>query len=355
MRDKSSKLEEKPDETSPGETASGDISPAESSSDNWIQGARYESEISISGRYILGKPSASYSQVPRIAKQPGKNAHRSDWTADISNLGEILVLAASMRGADHYGFSTIRQDSFAIGCEGEAGDWVIAVIADGVASAAQSHTFADYMARQAVLVIGRELSSSPIGALRDVKWNDVAKHLVDVSDEFCRIAAKRVLPEDKKSMVDEAIPRNFVSEFATTLEFAVVRAKNDDPAAEREFVHVAVAGDGAAYVLNKKLGWKTVKIGKRQSGAVASNAVLALPLIPGEFIISFGQLQKEDCLILTTDGLGDFISDGNTELGGFFQDRLPNCESLPAFLQVADVSLYQAADDRTLIMIKGTD
>jgi serine/threonine protein phosphatase PrpC len=98
-----------------------------------------------------------------------------------------------------------------------------------------------------------------------------------------------------------------------------------------------------------------VKPGKRYSGAIASNAVLSLPLSPDDFTISFGYLGKNSCLILATDGLSDFIGDGSTPLGGFFQAKLPKCESLTAFLQIVDVSLYQADDDRTIIMVKGAE
>ena len=309
------------------------------------------------GRYVLGDPSGTFDEKPRYAKQPGKNSHRHDWAADIACMGDMLVMGASIRGAMHYGLSTIRQDSFAIGCEKPSGDyrWIIAAIADGVSSAAQSHTFADYMARQAVIVVGEELSSSTVSSLHSVEWDKVARRLVTVSDEFCRAAAKRIVSDDKTADVDKALPQNFVQKWATTLEFAVVQAVSNGDSDKKEYVQVTVAGDGAAYSLNSRQGWSVIKTGKKQAGAIASNAVLSLPLSPDEFNINFGVLDKSDCLILTTDGLSDFIGDGDTQLGSFFKSKLPRCKSLTSFLQIADVSLYQADDDRTIIMIKGND
>jgi serine/threonine protein phosphatase PrpC len=306
----------------------------------------------INGRYIIGDPSGTFDEKPRAARQPGKMSHRSDWTADIAQMGDILVMGASLRGAMHYGLSTIRQDSFAIGSEGQ---WVIAVIADGVSSAAQSHTFADYMARQTVIIVGEELNSSEPVTLHSIEWSRIARRLVSLSDEFCRNAAKRTVSEDKAAEVDKASPRDFVQKWAATLEFAVIQANKDETSAKREFVHVTVAGDGAAYVLNKSKGWNTIKTGKKQIGAIASNAVLSLPLVPDDFAVNFGHMGKNDCFILTTDGLSDFIGDGNTPLGDFFRRKLPKCESLALFMQIVDVSLYQADDDRTIIMIKGAD
>ena len=322
----------------------------------WVAGAEYAC-IEKSKRLVLGSPSGTFEEKPRCAKQPGKNSHRHDLVADIARIGDMLVMGASLRGAMHYGLRTVRQDSFAIGGENNtnACNWIIAAIADGVSAAAGSHTFADYMARQAVIVIGEELNSNPPATLHDVKWRELVQRLVVLSDEYCRTAAKRIVPEDKAAEVDKALPKDFAQKWATTLEFAVVRANGGGSNSKNEFAHIAVAGDGAAYVLNKKHGWNTIKAGKKQSGALASNAVLSLPLAPLDFSATFGYLNKNDCLILTTDGLGDFIGDGNSQLGGFFQNKLPDCESLASFLQIADVSLYQADDDRSIVLVRSVN
>ena len=313
----------------------------------------------IKGRYIIGDPAGTYGEKPRIAHQPGKVSHRSDWVADISRVGEVLVMGASLRGAMHYGLRKIRQDGFAIGAvdseNGNNSKWLISSISDGVSSATQSHAFADYMVRQTVITVGDELSACNPKSLHNIEWSRIACKLADTSVEFCRNAAKRTVSEDKTPEISKATPWDFATKWATTLEFAVTQTNHGGLQGKREFVHVTVAGDGAAYVLNRKQGWRTVKSGKSQSGAIASNAVLSLPLQPDCFIVNHGYLDKNDCLILTTDGLGDFIGDGNTPLGDFFKRKLPNCESLAAFLQIVDVSLYQADDDRTLIMVKGVD
>ena len=316
-------------------------------------------ERKIKGRYVIGNPAGTFDEKPRAARQPGKISHRSDWIADISLIGKVLVMGASLRGAMHYGLSTIRQDSFAIGTTESGGDndsgWIIAVIADGVSSATQSHTFADCMVRQTVLAVGDALSICKQKSLHDIEWSIIARRLVDISLEFCHNAAKRTVSEDKTAEISKASPRDFAKKWATTLEFAVIQINRDNSCDKREFAHVTVAGDGAAYVLNEMQGWQTVKAGKGQTGAIASNAVLSLPLEQKSFAVNFGSLGKNDCLLLTTDGLGDFIGDGNTPLGDFFIRKLPNCESLATFLQIVDVSLYQADDDRTLILVKGVD
>jgi len=309
------------------------------------------------GRFLIGEPTGTFYEKPRIARQPGKMSHRSDWAADIVRVDNTLVMAASLRGSMHYGLGTIRQDSFAIGSIYGKDDcqWVIAVVADGVSSAAQSHTFADYMARQTALVVESELSSVEQCKLSNVDWNDLAKRLVEISEEFCRSAAKKTVSDEKSEEVDKAEPRDFVKKWATTLEFIIVQVSCDESSSEKEYVHVTVAGDGAAYILKESNIWEVIKSGKQQTGAIASNAVLSLPLSPDEFTINTGKICKEDFLIITTDGLSDFIGDGASPLGDFFKCELPNCESLISFLQIVDVSLYQADDDRTIILIKETE
>ena len=319
----------------------------------------YKPEKVIKGRYVIGNPTGTFNEKPRVARQPGKISHRSDWIADISHIGDVLVMGASLRGTMHYGLSTVRQDSFAIGTvEGEhenAFRWAIAVISDGVSSATQSHTFADYMVRQTVIIVGEELNACKPKSLHNIEWSKIARKLVDISVAFCRNAASRTVSEDKTSEVSKTTLRDFAKKWATTLEFAVIQTNSDELSGKREFVHVAVTGDGAAYVLNKKQGWQTMKAGKSQSGEIASNAVMSLPLEPKSFAVNFGHFGKNDCLILATDGLSDFIGNGNTPLGDFLKRKLPNCESLATFLQIVDVSLYQADDDRTLILVKGMD
>jgi hypothetical protein len=187
-------------------------------------------ESIINGRYVIGTPAGTFDEKPRIALQPGKMSHRSDWAADIALVGELLVMGSSLRGAMHYGLSTIRQDAYAIGMEIDSNDktWLIAAIADGVSSASQSHTIADFMVRQTVITVGDELKSSNPTTLHNIEWSKVARSLVEISEEFCRNAAKRTVTEDKTDEVERASPKDFAKKWATTLEFAVIQASSDE-------------------------------------------------------------------------------------------------------------------------------
>jgi serine/threonine protein phosphatase PrpC/O-acetyl-ADP-ribose deacetylase (regulator of RNase III) len=304
----------------------------------WIQGEKTDYKI-IDGKFVLGEKAGTFSQTPFIAKQFGKKQH--DISADIAQVGDILVLAASFRGAMHYASSTVRQDSFAIGAEeNDAGTkWAIAVVADGVSEASRAHLLAEFLTQQTVVFVKETLNEKEVKTLADADWTEVAKNLVQASQDCCK----------RLSQGKISSPKQYLSKWASTLEFAVVEVS---VSGKKTYVSVTVSGDGASYIINGEKGWKPIKAGKMRTGSIASNAVTALPIDPGAPIIEFGILNKDEQLFIATDGLSDMIGNGNTALGGFFQKEFPKCKNAISYLQIMDVSMYQADDDRTGILIK---
>lgn len=306
--------------------------------EEWVQGSQADTQA-VDGRLVLGKVPGTFLQTPFIAKQVGRKQH--DIAADIAQVGDLLVLAASFRGAMHYAASSVRQDSFAIGAEeGRNGiRWAIAVVADGVSEASQAHMLAEFLTQQTVAFVKGALREDSVDSISDVDWREMAARLVQASQDCCqRLAHNRI-----------SSPNQCLSKWASTLEFAVVE---NGTSREKPFVSVTVSGDGAVYVVSREKGWKTIKAGKARGDGIASNAVTALPVDPGKPIISFGSLGAGEELFIVTDGLGDMIGDGSSTLGGFFQDKFHQCSNIIKYLQVMDVSMYQADDDRTGILIK---
>jgi serine/threonine protein phosphatase PrpC len=305
----------------------------------WVQGKHDHRIQTLDGRYVLGEPRGTFMQIPFLAKQPAKTQFRSDIAADIVRADRLQILAASLRGASHHGSQTVRQDSYALGTVGEGETArVIAVVADGVAEATRSHQMADSLSQQTVLYLQKTLSSDPQVALGHADWSKSATDLKMLSRVFCERSAQGKVP-----------PEQWLSYWATTLEFAVVEA--DGPRVG-EFVCVTVAGDGAAYVVDTVKGWKTLKAGKLRSGEVASNAVTALPADPGAPVVSRGTLEPGQALLLATDGLADMVGNGGNDLGGFLQYQLPRCPSVASYIRIMDVCMFQADDDRTAITIQ---
>jgi uncharacterized protein YegL/serine/threonine protein phosphatase PrpC len=324
-------------------------------SNKWVQGLPYESQLKDIGgfAYIMGEKVGAANEIPRIAEQPNKNIHRSDWISDIAQIDDLTIMATSMRGSSHYGLEMVRQDAYAIGSAVDLNEdnLLIAAIADGVSASKRSHAIADYMVRQTILVVAEFLRNSKMSFEKNY-WENLSKKLVEISVEYCKSAARRLIQPSKNIDIDTIDMRAFAENWATTLEYAIVQTKKRPDAQTRKFVHISVAGDGSAYIINETKGWNIVKPGKRRSGGLVSNAVSALPFAPETCSIKFGTLSAGDCLLMVTDGLGDIIRNGDTQIGGFFQRNYPKCEYLLQFLHVSSIAMRQADDDRTVILIK---
>lgn len=320
----------------------------------WVKGEHFQ-YTQIDGRYVIGEPRGTFYQQPFLAKQPGKYSRRGDVAADIAVVGDLLVMGASFRGAMHYAAGAVRQDSFAIGSDGEYGEgkWLIAAVADGVSSASQAHALAEFLTQQTILTVEERLASAGHADLSRIDWGAISGQLVALSREYCKARAQSMLRTERENEIDRITLQQYLTRWASTLEFAVVEADTGGrDGGNRRFVYVSVAGDGAAYIVNGLKGWHTVKAGKQQDSVILSGAVAALPADPGEPRIRLGTLQSGDHLFITTDGLGDRIGSGDSPAGVFFQHEFPACNNLISFLQIMDVSMYQADDDRTGILIK---
>ena len=320
---------------------------------DWYQGEKITCNRLSDERLVIGENIGAVNEIPRIAKQPNKNSHRSDWISDIAQLDDTKIMATSMRGSLHYGFETVRQDTYAIGSESDqSGDkWLIVAIADGVSASPRAHAIADYMVRQTVLVVADALQTGKM-IFKKEYWENISKKLVEISVEYCKTATRGRIQLNQNIDVDTIDIDTFAREWAATLEYIVIQTKKTLGSQTRKFVHISVAGDGSAYILNENKGWYIVKSGKQRNSEILSNAVSPLPLTPKAYSIKFGELSLDDCLVMVTDGLGDFIGSGNTPIGGFFQKAFPKCESLIQFLHYSSVALRQADDDRTIILIK---
>ena len=285
-----------------------------------------------------------------MAKQLSKNRHKDDLCADVAEVGSLLAFAASFRGQMHYAASTVRQDCYALGADKNEDEcnWLIAAIADGVSEADQSHFLAEYITRQTILLVKDELNAKGgDDNLTMYDWTRVARKITSASQSFCKKQARGTLR--KGFDAENLTPAQLLRRWASTLEFIVVGTKSNG---RRPYASVSIAGDGAVYVIRADKGWRVVKSGKKQTGVIASNAVAALPADQGPPELAYGFLEDGDMLFITTDGLGDAIGDGYSALGGFLQNELPGCEDLISFIRIMDVSIYQADDDRTGILIK---
>ena len=277
-------------------------------------------------------------QTPYLSNQLEEFRHCSDILADIAQVNDLLIFAASLRGAAHYSYLSVRQDSFAIET---INDWLIVAISDGVSQATHSHILAEFLSRKAVLIVKECLSKND--EISDDNWTNISREISEQALNFC----KELASDDE--CIDINNVQQLAQKWAATLELIIVETNCNE---KHSLVSVTIAGDGATYILGKNNKWRPVKQGKVRNGVV-SNAVIALPLAPDNPKIVKTTFAKDEQVFFTTDGLSDVLGDGNNQFGKFLHEKLLICNNLISFLQLMDVSVYQADDDRTGILIKG--
>ena len=314
------------------------------------------------GRFLIGEMYGGFNQKAHLAKQ-SKVRYRSNIIADNVDFDELQCFAFSKRGEMHFATSTIRQDSYAIaGYPVErygtsfGTRYFVAAVADGVSSAARSHQLADAMVCAATSTVTEVLEEFDGSDITLIDWVAISDKLVLESLLFCRKLLKREYESLEKDVEEiEAIPAKAYTDYwATTLEFVVVESvKSCD--GFRKYVHVAVTGDGSAYVVGDN-GFSKVRNGKENTGFFASNAVKnPLPMNPIKQSVNTGKLGSQDIFLLVTDGFGDLINNKNSGFTEFLNDKLinsTNCRSLPSLFQIFEAATYQMDDDRTCVLIR---
>ncbi|TFB96274.1 MULTISPECIES: protein phosphatase 2C domain-containing protein [unclassified Cryobacterium] len=299
------------------------------------------------GSAVIGTAGSLLEVMARLA-MPTPGGHRPAIVVDRIDSGALAIGAVSLRGAAHYDGGRVRQDSYSVG-ESRDGAWFIATIADGVSQGALSQIGADAAAQTGVSQVQAELARS---GFDDADWQSVA---VKVRDAV-RARAEAVLagsisnPRGEPMDVAGVSDRQYAVQLGTTAEFIVVANRADIDGAHR-YVRVVVAGDGSSLILDPSKGWQVLSLGKSTSSGTKSNAVTALPLDPGPATVQHGTLHRGQALLVTTDGIGDFLLDGSTEVGGYLHNALKSPVGPVDLVRAASFVTFQADDDRTVVIV----
>lgn len=305
--------------------------------ENATEQTEHEQLKEIDGRYVFGEENGTFRQIPYPAIEDSKKFHKPDLIADISQIDNLLVMGASLRGESHYADEKVRQDSFSIENFSIAGKrYIMAAIADGVGNAVYSDQLADLLVNNIGIGIKEQLNKAK--ELNGIDWEYVASYIWHVSVEFCK----------RQSNGSEDL-NDYYGKWASTLELVVVDASNDE---NNEFVQVTISGDGGTYLISNK-EWYAIKHGKRVAqGQYISNDVVCLPDRPSKPVIKrHGFLKPEEMLFMTTDGLGDGIEE-SASFREWFGIKLIESKNLASFLAVMCTAISQLDDDKTGILIK---
>lgn len=317
----------------------------------WVAPGTFRSTLVPTGPYaglsIVGEPGSLLETVREIAP-PITGGHRPAVIVDVVDVGRVTVGAVSLRGALHYDSRVVRQDSYALGTSDD-GQWAVVGMADGVSEGPLSHLGADAAAQQSLTSARGELARVGFDA---ADWNAVAEDVrTKVRSRSRQLIAGKITTADggtvdAQTLSDEDLARSM----GTTAELLIVAVKPSESGVF-PYVRIVIAGDGTGLVLDPSRGWKTLSIGKTHAGGFANNAVRPLPIDPGAPLIQRGELEHGQAIFVTTDGIGNFILDGSTQVGGYLHQEWAKPVSAVNLVRSSSFITYQADDDRTAVIV----
>jgi serine/threonine protein phosphatase PrpC len=281
---------------------------------------------------VVGSPSPRVEPAT-IAADYRSLPFRPDVAIDGWSTDAITVRGASLRGHLHRYNGAPRQDDFALHHLPDGR--VIALVADGVSGAPQSHIGASTATRQGAewlhTNLGQDLAATDwVSLLKSTAWalNERAQTLFGLA---------------------EPDPVRAEEQLATTLMCAVIEPVG--PGALRAYL--VGAGDSAAWLLSS--GQFTQILGGKaepESG-ITSSAVVGLPRVATEVSPIVVDVNGDDVLLIATDGIGDPLGTGQSGVGNLFRDVLtrPCPPSLIEFAHAVDFSRETFDDDRTLVAV----
>jgi serine/threonine protein phosphatase PrpC len=307
------------------------------------------------GADTIGATGSLLQVVPRLAR-PTRGGSRPDALVDVAQAGPLRVAAVSLRGLAHFDPPHLpRQDAYAIGQAGE-GRWLIGVIADGVSAGHNSHLAADIACQTALSQVRTMLSDRDMSvpAVPTSAWEELARTITaEILLRARPIYQGKIRTADGADLDPLQVPTvEYARRMATTAELVVVDTE-PDPAGGHAFVRVVVAGDGSGLVLDPRRGWRLLgRPTKQTSEGLVSHAVAdALPSDEVSVLVRHDSIEPGQALVITTDGIGDFLADGSTPVGGYLHQAWRTPVSHAEMLRSASFVTFQCDDDRTAVVV----
>jgi serine/threonine protein phosphatase PrpC len=266
-----------------------------------------------------------------------------DLETEYGNVGNLRVVAGSMRGTKHKYYGDPNQDAYAIR---STDDHVIVAVSDGVSSAKYSAFASKYLTDLVVRRLQQGLSGRSKPTRDEVRL--AVQHAVESASAgvSCWREGELFAPDEPCNAVD-------VRELAATLTVAVIEV---EPSHERtRDVLVAFVGDSPCYVLT---GYEwTIKTSESKTGDVIDHTTSALPVREGRPVnLDWAEFEigASDALLVMTDGIGTSLASGRSAVGRWMAPRVasllgPQIES--NFFDLISFDRNGEDDDRTLVVV----
>ncbi|MAF96950.1 MAG: hypothetical protein CMM60_14540 [Rhodospirillaceae bacterium] len=292
---------------------------------------------------IAGRPSTFHSKPWWVSDwwnlEP--TGRSGDITCDIGTVGDLAVAAASIRGDTHRLDGDRCEDAFFLstGVTTSGDSFLVAVIGDGLGSA----KYSSFGSRRATELFGNHLTATICKT--DTPSPKTVKAAVETAFETTKAKAPKwkggdlSAPPLSPSKVSSA-------EIETTLTFAVVPAEPTPN--EKRLVLIGSVGDSPAYRLSEK---KWERLTDSGSGDIVDSSTRGVHSTD-QLTTSMPELADSDVLFLTTDGIGNYISQGDDMLavGTHLANRWQQPVALHEFINDMTFDMRGVDDDRTAIV-----
>ena len=266
---------------------------------------------------------------------PGGSAR--DITCDAGTLGSLAAAAVSLRGHKHRLDAAPNDDAFSL-CTATAldgSDWLIGCVCDGVGSADR--------ANEGSALVATTFTAELADLVGRAEWADgrpTSETLATLTD-VVRARVREVLGVD----IDQ------LREFETTLTFVAVARSRHADGPRRALI--GWTGDSPALVLRDG-SWVD------QGGALAEEATGPTSTRTAGFLTHQGlegsvqlDLEPDDVIMLCSDGVGAFVTDGTTnrKFGSILASTIAGPVDVLHFVNLINFDMRSADDDRTALVV----
>jgi serine/threonine protein phosphatase PrpC len=220
---------------------------------------------------------------------------------DSSSFPQLTACLVSQKGASHVIAGEPRQDSIAYK---KFDDKLAFCVSDGLSSAKRSQVGSQLVVRKALDLIGKwqvNIEDLNIESFRLIN-QEISKSIISLYVKTHPELAVTKVMEDTGKLRELA-----VMEFGATLELIILSP--GESLAEWKWVYARVSGDGMFLNLNKSGEIQMLSESKKNLLGIFRSDVSALPLSDEEPVIERGTLTQGEALVLTTDGLGDWLEE----------------------------------------------
>lgn len=245
-----------------------------------------------------------------------------------------VIRAASLRGMSHRYYGKPRQDDISIRSRNDL-PAVIVTVADGVSSVSHAHIASTAAARYTTQWLMQEKSIN----YSAIDWERLMSH----ASEALVKQAESIEADIGRQLSD------VLRVVATTVVCAVLFPSPDSDLLQ---VEIASVGDSGAWIIEQ--GEITLICGgkKDDNSDIYDGSTRCLPDVSPCLEKKSLQISRNDVLLIGTDGFGDPLGDGTSQVGKLFSSVLSKrIPSIIEFGHMLDFTLKTYCDDRSLVAI----